>query len=798
MNRTTDSFALQATPSRTREPKGTVHQPDTCAAARSAADAPKRSADSDRPEVSIVIPTRNEAGNIEPLVMRLQRALAGRTFEIIFVDDSDDATTDEIEAVQQRAADQVRLVHRPRGQRRGGLAGAVVLGLEAARAPWACVMDADLQHPPEVVPQLLTAARQRKADLVVASRYCADSALTRFSRLRAAVSRLSTTIAQLAFPRRLEHVTDPLSGFFLLRRAAVDLGRLRPQGFKILLEILVRHPDLRVVEVGYVFGARQAGESKATVGEGLRYLALVTRLRCEVGGLRLARFLLVGGSGIAVNSFVLAAATELLALHYLLSAVLATWASTMWNFWLTELWVFPDRHDRRGWVPRLGRFTLVNNAALLLRGPVIYVLTSVLFIHYLVSNLISLGLLSLIRFALADVWIWKGQRRMPATFNYDIHRILTVSSDVRLPELEPFRVDEPIPRPDIRVRIGRRQAMPSDRETKRMRYAELPGSLGFALEVAKGETINVAVSPLLRYSPHVLYTNVVEPILRWTFVERGYALVHGGCFTVGDRAYLITARTDTGKTTTMLHLLSQQRLGGAEIAFLADDLTLLTPDGRVLAYPKPLTVSRHTVAAINPAALTRTQRLKLWYQSRVHSRACRRLALRLAGGTLPMATVNALVQLLVPPPKYAIQQLIPAARVVPEAWLAGVFFIERGGEEEYTLDPSQAVEQLMCNSADAYGFPPYSALEPFLCRTEAVDLRARERQIVARALGERPARCIRRRSMDWARRIAELVESPERTRTALPYPAAHGAVPGQVAHALRAQELGCSTWGDRV
>src|SRR3712207_5897214 len=122
-----------------------------------------------------------------------------------------------------------------------------------------------------------------------------------------------------------------------------------------------------------------------------------------------------------------------------------------------------------------------------------------------------------------------------------------------------------------------------------------------------GETVDVVASPLLRWSPHVLYTNVIEPILRWTFVDKGYALVHAACIAFGDAAYLVTARTDTGKTTTMLRMLDAQPKATGNGAFVSDDMTLLTADRQVLTYPKPLTISRHTVAAVNTPLLTRRE-----------------------------------------------------------------------------------------------------------------------------------------------------------------------------------------------
>ena len=190
-----------------------------------------------------------------------------------------------------------------------------------------------------------------------------------------------------------------MSGFFLVRRDALQLDGLRPRGFKILLEILVRHPHLRAAEVSFEFGERYAGRSKASVREGLRYLALLTRLR-------FARFGLVGLSGLVVNTVLLAFLTDVVGLFYVVSAVIATQGSTLWNFCFTEAWVFAGRDHRRSRATRMGLFFLMNNIALALRGPLLVLLTSGLGIHYVVSNILSLLALTLVRFALADTWIW--------------------------------------------------------------------------------------------------------------------------------------------------------------------------------------------------------------------------------------------------------------------------------------------------------------------------------------------------------------------------------------------------------
>jgi dolichol-phosphate mannosyltransferase len=295
--------------------------------------------------LSIVVPTKNEARNIEELINRLEQAVTNVSLEIIFVDDSDDDTGVAIEAVKARSRCDIRLVHRPPGQRSGGLGRAVVAGLCVARAPWVCVMDADLQHPPELIPCLLNEAERKDADLVVASRYCLQGDAGNFGSVRSAISHVFTTVTRLAFPLRLRGVSDPMSGFFLVRKEILDLDKLRPHGFKILLEILVRVAGIRVAEVPFQFGKRHAGDSKASFYEGVRYLSHLYQLRFNNDPLRFAKFLMVGLSSLFVSMLLLAVATEILGLHYLVSTVVAMQGSIVWNFGLTEYRVFSDRRQ---------------------------------------------------------------------------------------------------------------------------------------------------------------------------------------------------------------------------------------------------------------------------------------------------------------------------------------------------------------------------------------------------------------------------------------------------------------------
>lgn len=736
------------------------------------------------PLISIIVPTRNEADNIGTLVNQLTIATASIATEIIFVDDSDDNTPAIIDAARTTATTHITLIHRQPSQRAGGLGSAVVAGFHAARGTYVCVMDADMQHPPALVPDMLTELHNSGADIVVASRYWQGGTASGLNRPRTLVSRMSANAARLLFPGQLRQVTDPMSGFFLVRKAALNLNELHPRGFKILLEILVRNPHLQIAEIGFQFGQRHTGSSKASLQEGMGYLSHLAQLRFGSGFVQFMMFLLVGLSGLVVNTLALAFTTEVLGLYYLVSAIVATEVSTLWNFQLSERWVFGKAEQRTGTLWRLLMFFAMNNAALLLRGPMIYLLTDKLGLYYVASNLVSLVALTVLRYAVADRVIWgraKSRSFVPPSHSYDIHGVISVLSEVALPELEQFRVETLDTPPTIRVHIGpvktKAPAAAGD-GTRRILYDEGLGVLGFGIDVTLGNTIDVLASPLLRWSPHVLYTNVVEPILRWTFVEKGYALVHGACISFGERAYMVTARTDTGKTTTILRLLDRQRRTSDTGAFLSDDLTLVTPTGEVLTYPKPMTISHHTVAAINTPRLARFERLTLPLQSRLHSREGRQFAFWLTSTHLPVATINTIVQLLVPPPKYHVQQLVPHARVRQQAKLAGLIIIQRGGVGEEQLAEQEGLDILLANCEDAYGFPPYDVIKTTLHSAQDVDLRTIERQIIAQALHSLPTTLLRSNTMDWSQRIPLLVDAPSSREVWVPQERAVGEVHG--------------------
>lgn len=347
---------------------------------------------------------------------------------------------------------------------------------------------------------------------------------------------------------------------------------------------------------------------------------------------------------------------------------------------------------------------------------------------------------------------------MKSMLFYNIHNIVTIDSEGELPELKLFQTKNAVEYPSIRIRFGSlSKQITGGGNRHRMYYSEIFGHFGFEVSLEMGEPINVVASPMLKLSPHVLYTNVIEPLLRWTFVRKGYALVHGASIVFGNKAYMITARTDTGKTTTLLKILACQRRDDDSAAFLSDDMTLISSDGLAMTYPKPLTISYHTLRAVNSDTLNLREKLSLPIQSRIHSRSGRQVAFWIRNSHMPAATINLIAQMLVPPPKYFVNKLVPQTKLAKAGTLTGMFIIERGEQGLYPIQSHDALEILLKNCEDAYGFPPYEELKGFLYHQDGVDLREKEHAIISRALGNLPTTLIRSSTMDWWRQIPAFV-----------------------------------------
>ena len=305
---------------------------------------------SDAALLMLVIPTRNEAANIPRLVRGLRESLAGVDYRVIFVDDS----TDETPVIARKLAEddgRISVIHREGLDREGGLSTAVTDGMDAVsgRSVYTCVIDADLQHPPEKVREMLDVAQRSDADVVVASRYARGGNYEGLAGpVRRAVSVGSKWLARILF-KEARKTSDPMTGFFLVRNDAVSGIQFRPTGFKVLLEILVCAPELRVAEVPFSFGERESGVSKAGLRQGMEYLAHIASLFWYVPSAgRFWKFALVGASGVLVNMLTLIFLAEYVDAHKVIAWMFAVGLSILSNFLLNNAFTWRDvRHSSR-------------------------------------------------------------------------------------------------------------------------------------------------------------------------------------------------------------------------------------------------------------------------------------------------------------------------------------------------------------------------------------------------------------------------------------------------------------------
>lgn len=251
------------------------------------------------PELSVIVPTFNERDNVTVLYRRLEATLVNVAWEVVFVDDnSPDGTSDVVRSLAQQDS-RVRCIRRI-GRR--GLSGACIEGILASSAPYAAVIDADLQHDETQLPKMLLLLASDHADLVVGSRYIEGYKSEGFNKQRAGASALATEVARKML--RVE-IADPMSGFFMVRRDRFEqlAPKLSVHGFKILLDLVASaQGNLRAVEIPYTFGARQHGESKLDSMVALDFLGLVlAKLTNDIVSLRFILFAMVGGIGLVVH-----------------------------------------------------------------------------------------------------------------------------------------------------------------------------------------------------------------------------------------------------------------------------------------------------------------------------------------------------------------------------------------------------------------------------------------------------------------------------------------------------------------
>jgi dolichol-phosphate mannosyltransferase len=355
---------------------------------------------------SLVIPTFNERENLGTLVKRLSHILdqaLPNSYELIVVDDD---SPDHTWRYAQDLALEIPSLQVMRRQQERGLSTAVIRGWQAARGQVLGVIDADLQHPPEVLLQLLDQLQQG-ADLAVASRHVEGGGVSHWSAARRFLSRGAQLLGLVLLPKVVGRVTDPMSGYFLVRRAAIAEVSLNPLGYKILLEVLGRGRVERIAEVGYVFQEREFGASKVTWRQYKDYIQHLLRLRLDSGRLgrwsqrynfplgRFIRFALVGLSGLLVDMAVLYGLYNGLGWGLTRSAIVAAELAILNNFFWNDRWTFRDlARQQQQWrqvLKRLLKFNLICLMGLILKILLLNLLFNGLHLNAYVANFLAIA-----------------------------------------------------------------------------------------------------------------------------------------------------------------------------------------------------------------------------------------------------------------------------------------------------------------------------------------------------------------------------------------------------------------------
>lgn len=352
--------------------------------------------------LSLVIPTYNESENInniiEKLSQLLDRAVPDR-YELIVVDDNSPDCTWKVALELTSKYPQLRVMRR---EKERGLSTAVIRGWQVARGEILGVIDGDLQHPPETLWQLW-AEIERGADLAVASRHIEGGGVSNWNFLRRFLSRGAQILGLILFPEAIARVSDPMSGYFMVRREAIADIPLDPIGYKILIEVLGRGKIRWIGEVGYVFQERVEGESKVSWKQYLEYVQHLWKLRWACWPLgRFLRFGAVGFSGIFVDMAMFSLLRQSVGLSLSASAMLSGEVAILNNFLWNDLWTFGDiASGQRGWTKgakRLLKFNLICLAGLVLNVSIVNVLSVGLGLNEYGGKLVAIAAVTLWNF----------------------------------------------------------------------------------------------------------------------------------------------------------------------------------------------------------------------------------------------------------------------------------------------------------------------------------------------------------------------------------------------------------------
>ncbi|MFM7405975.1 MAG: glycosyltransferase [Cuspidothrix sp.] len=361
--------------------------------------------------LSLVIPTykeRDNVGNIVKILSNLLDEAIPGDYELIIVDDDSPDLTWEVARSLIPDYPQLRVMRR---QDERGLSSAVIRGWQAGRGRVLGVIDGDLQHPPEVLTQLLQKIKEG-ADLALASRHVDGGGVSSWSVIRRFLSRGAQVLGLVILPGVLGRVSDPMSGYFMVRRSAIAGATMNPVGYKILLEVIGRGQVGEIAEAGYVFRERTEGESKVTWKQYVEYIQHLIRLRVSTGRLgkirrkvnfpigRFIRFGVVGLSGVFVDLTVFHLMRTVINLGLTRSTMLSAEVAILNNFLWNDLWTFGDiSRKQMGNRQRFKRFLKFNMVCL--AGIIIQTLV----VNFLFNSLgMNQYLAKLVAIAVATIW----------------------------------------------------------------------------------------------------------------------------------------------------------------------------------------------------------------------------------------------------------------------------------------------------------------------------------------------------------------------------------------------------------
>ena len=361
--------------------------------------------------ISLVIPTYDEAANIERLLRSLHTVLSGTGvgFELIVVDDDSPDGTCLIAAELANELSGIRVLQRTGAT---GLATAVICGWAHAKGELLGVIDGDGQHPPEIITDLLS-AMDNQTDVAIASRHLGEGGVSNWSAARRLLSRGAQALGLLLLPGTVGQVTDPMSGYFVVQRDVVTHAHLDPVGYKILLEVLARCDVHRVAEKPYVFLNRERGQSKVGFGHYVGYFRHLMRLRLyPLRSRALVRYLVVTGLALIADALAFFWIFDSQGWNLTRSAAIAGEGGILLTVLLHDLWTFAGRAARSSLdrIRRLVGVQLALGVLLFLRLAVINALVNWFGLGPLAAFLVALAAVTPISHLLGSRLTWRGVR----------------------------------------------------------------------------------------------------------------------------------------------------------------------------------------------------------------------------------------------------------------------------------------------------------------------------------------------------------------------------------------------------